>query len=193
MARDDETIRVAAKIIWSGEPEAYRYLGWRGKRFFLARTIWLRRDAARGPAAGPGGGAGKKGGAGMVRQCAGGPDVPVYFDRRFGMSAQPGVLSGNGAVFAGKKEMMATMDRGEGVHLLPASRWNDYSLPQPLLLRSPGHMRDWVRACKGGEQSVSDFRIAGPYTEWMLLGVIALRVPGKLLWDSKMLRWELKL
>ena len=67
------------------------------------------------------------------------------------------------------------MDRGEGVHLLPASRWNDYSLPQPLLLRSPGHMRDWVRACKGGEQSVSDFRIAGPYTEWML-------------WDSKMLR-----
>ena len=80
------------------------------------------------------------------------------------------------------------MDRGEGVHLLPASRWNDDLLPQPLLLRSPGHMRDWVRACKGGEQSVSDFRISGPYTEWMLLGVIAMRV-SKLLWDSKMLRF----
>ena len=124
-----------------------------------------------------------------MRQGAGGPNVAVYGDRRFGVSSLPGVLSGNGAVFVGKKGLMATVERGEGVHLLPASRWKDYSLPAPLLLRSPGHMRDWVRACKGGEQSVSDFRIAGPYAEWMLLGVIAMRVPGKLLWDTRTLRF----
>lgn len=172
-----------------GEPEAYQVPGMEGETILPGANNLAGKGRGTREAAGPGGGAGKKGGAGAVRQGAGGPDVPVYGDRRFGMSAQPGVLSGNGAVFVGKKGMMATMDRGEGVHLLPASRWNSYSLPQPLLLRSPGHMRDWVRACKGGEQSVSDFRIAGPYTEWMLLGVIAMRVPGKLLWDSKMLRF----
>ncbi len=30
----------------------------------------------------------------------------------------PGILTGNGAVFLGSKGMMATVSRGEGVHLL---------------------------------------------------------------------------
>ena len=54
-----------------------------------------------------------------------------------------------------------------------------------LLTRSPGHQRDWVRACKGGEPACSNFSIAGPYTEWMVLGAVAARVEGKLLWDPK--------
>ena len=81
--------------------------------------------------------------------------------------------------------MMATVARGEGVHLLPAERWADYELPPQLLTRSPGHMTDWVRACKGGDAACSDFRISGPYTEWVVLGMIAFRVPGKLEWDSE--------
>ena len=165
------------------EPEAYRVPGMEGETILpVANNIGEKGRGPRPTAGGP-----RQGGA--ARQGAGGPGVPVYGDRRFGMSAQPGVLSGNGAVFVGKKGMMATMERGEGVHLLPASRWKEYVLPQPLLLRSPGHMRDWVRACKGGEAAVSDFRVSAPYAEWMLLGVIAMRVPGKLLWDSKMLRF----
>jgi len=80
---------------------------------------------------------------------------------------------------------MVTCDRGEGVHLLPAARWKEYVLPPPLLTRSPGHMRDWVRACKGGDASCSDFSITAPFAEWMTLGVIAFRVPGKLAWDSR--------
>jgi hypothetical protein len=50
-------------------------------------------------------------------------------------------------------------------------------------------MTDWVRACKGGEMSCSDFSISGPYAEWMLLGVIAMRVGGRLEWDSRNLRF----
>jgi hypothetical protein len=51
-------------------------------------------------------------------------------------------------------------------------------------------MRDWVRYCKGGEPSCSHFGISGPYTEWVVLGVIAFRVPfKKLLWDSKNMRF----
>lgn len=84
---------------------------------------------------------------------------------------------------------MATVSRGEGVQLLPASRWKEFELPPQLLTRSPGHMRDWVRAAKGGDAACSNFGVSGPYTEWMLLGVIAFRVPGKLEWDSRNLRF----
>jgi hypothetical protein len=54
-----------------------------------------------------------------------------------------------------------------------------------MLTRSPGHQRDWIRACKGGEPACSNFSVAGPYTEWMVLGAIAVRVEGKLLWDAR--------
>jgi hypothetical protein len=50
-------------------------------------------------------------------------------------------------------------------------------------------MMDWIRACKGGDPSCSDFSIAAPYAEWLALVPIAWRVPGKLLWDSKSMRF----
>jgi hypothetical protein len=89
----------------------------------------------------------------------------------------------------GTKGILATRERGEGVHLLPAARWADYVLPPQLLTRSPGHMLDWVRACKGGDPGCSDFSITAPYVEWLALMAIAYRVPGKLEWDSKNLRF----
>jgi len=123
------------------------------------------------------------------RQGVGGPDVAVY-GRDRNVPNQPGILSGNGAVFVGSKGMMSTVARGEGVQLLPAERWADYKLPPKLLTRSPGHMLDWIRYCKGGEASCSHFGISGPYNEWVVLGAIAYRVPGKkLLWDSKNVRF----
>jgi hypothetical protein len=88
-------------------------------------------------------------------------------------------------VFVGTKGYLGTSGRGEGVGLIPGSRWAEYSLPSQLLTRSPGHQRDWIRACKGGEAACSNFGIAGPYTEWVVLGAIAARVPGKLLWDAQ--------
>ncbi len=117
-------------------------------------------------------------------QGAGGAGVRVFGTRPSG-GAPPGVLTGNGSVFIGTKGIMATSSRGEGVHLLPASRWKEYTLPPQLLSRSPGHMLDWIRACKGGESSCSDFAITAPYAEWLALAAISLRVPGKLDWDSK--------
>jgi predicted dehydrogenase len=119
---------------------------------------------------------------------AGGPDVKVFGNGRGG-PARPGILSGNGAVFIGTKGIMATVERGEGVHLLPAERWRQYVLPPQLLTRSPGHMLDWIRACKGGDPSCSDFSITSPYAEWLALAAIAFRVPGKLDWDSRNLRF----
>jgi predicted dehydrogenase len=121
----------------------------------------------------------------------GGAGVPVFLPPGGrGAGPQPGVLSGNGSVFIGTKGILATSSRGEGVWLLPSARWKEYRLPPPLLTRSPGHMLDWIRACKGGDPSCSNFSISGPYAEWLALAVIAWRVPGKLEWDSRNLRFS---
>ena len=154
-----------------------------------------RPGVGRGAAAGRGG-AGGRGGAPATapardpnapRQGAGGAGVQV-FGEPVGPT-RPGVLTGNGAVFIGTKGIMATRERGEGVWLLPAARWAEYVLPPQLLTRSPGHMLDWVRACKGGDPGCSDFAITAPYAEWLALVAIALHVPGKLDWDSKLQRF----
>jgi predicted dehydrogenase len=172
-----------------GDAEAYHVPGMENETILPTANNLV--DKGRGRAAansGRGGGAPKKAAPNGPRQGAGGPGVPVYGP---GNTAphEPGILTGNGAVFVGTKGIMSTVERGEGVKLLPESRWQDYVLPPQLLTRSPGHMTDWVRYCKGGEPSCSNFSIAAPFAEWMLLGVIAFRVPGKLEWDTKNLRF----
>ena len=97
-----------------------------------------------------------------------------------GVSQDPKMRApGNGAVFVGSKGYMATVARGEGVWLLPASRWAEYKLPPQMLRRGVNHQQDWIRACKGGAPGVSEFAVATKYIEWLALGAIALRVPGK--------------
>ena len=94
----------------------------------------------------------------------------------------------NGSVFLGDKGIITTGTYGENTRLVPMDRMKDYKFPSELLTRSPGHYRDWIRAAKGGDPSCSNFSVAAPMTEWILLGVIALRVEGKIEWDSAKMR-----
>jgi hypothetical protein len=95
----------------------------------------------------------------------------------------------NGSVFIGDKGIATTGTYGENTRLLPVDRMRDYKWPEQFLTRSPGHYADWIRACKGGEQACSNFNVAAPFVEWMLLGVIALRVKGKLEYDPVKMRF----
>jgi predicted dehydrogenase len=97
--------------------------------------------------------------------------------------------SANGAVFIGEKGVITSDTYGANIRLLPEARHREYKLPPQFLTRSPGHHRDWIRACKGGERACSDFSVAGPFTEWIVLGAIALRCEGKLEWDSARMRF----
>jgi hypothetical protein len=101
------------------------------------------------------------------------------------LSPEARISGPNGSLFIGDKGMLTTGTYGEQTRLLPAAeRMKDYKFPEPFLTRSPGHYRDWIRSCKGGDPSCSNFNVAVPFVEWMLLGVIALRVDGKLEWDA---------
>ncbi len=94
----------------------------------------------------------------------------------------------NGSLFVGDKGMLTTGTYGEVTRLLPVEKMKDYKMPAPLLTRSPGHMRDFIRAAKGGDAACSNFEVASPFVEWMLLGVIALRHEGKLEYDPVKMR-----
>jgi hypothetical protein len=94
----------------------------------------------------------------------------------------------DGSVFIGDKGMMTTGTYGELTRLIPVEKMKDYRMPPPLLTRSPGHMRDFIRACKGGDPACSNFEVSSPFVEWMLLGVIALRHEGKLEYDPDKMR-----
>ena len=92
--------------------------------------------------------------------------------------------------FVGSKGHLGTRGRGEEVSLLPKSKMEGYTLPPQVLERSPGHYEDWIVSCKNGGTPCSNFSIAAPYTEWILLGTIAWRFPNEELhWDGKNLRF----
>lgn len=195
----------AVKVFYHDGPrpmdaEAYKVPGMENERILPAPNNLTEKGRPMGGGRGGAGGAGGRGAAGgrgpapaaapaagAPRQGAGGAGVRVFGPER--ATNQPGILTGNGSVMIGSKGIMATVERGEGVHLLPAARWAEYRLPPQLLTRSPGHMLDWVRACKGGDPGCSDFAMTAPYAEWLALVAIALHVPGKLDWDSKNMRF----
>jgi predicted dehydrogenase len=68
-------------------------------------------------------------------------------------------------------------DKGKilGDRILPASLRNSYQAPAAYIPSSPGHEQEWIMACKGGDPAGSNFDWAGPLTETVLLGNIALR------------------
>jgi hypothetical protein len=101
---------------------------------------------------------------------------------------EPRPATPDGSLFIGDKGMLTTGTYGEETRLLPMEKMQDYKFPPELLTRSPGHYRDWIRACKGGDPACSNFSVSAPMTEWILLGVIALRVEGKLEYDSAKMR-----
>jgi len=74
--------------------------------------------------------------------------------------------------------------------ILPASLRNSYKAPDPYIPSSPGHEEEWILACKGGAPGGSDFEWAGPLTETVLLGNIALRNEVKEKLGSQVMLWD---
>jgi predicted dehydrogenase len=74
--------------------------------------------------------------------------------------------------------------------ILPASLRDSYKRPDPYIPSSPGHEEEWISACKGGAPGGSDFEWAGPLTETVLLGNVALRMELKEKLGGIVLNWN---
>lgn len=107
-----------------------------------------------------------------------------------GVSADTKLGDGrNGSMLIGDKGIITAGEYGGKPRLLPDEEMKDFKFPDEILTRSPGHTADWLRACKGGEPACSNFDYAGPFTENILLGNVALRCEGKLMWDTEKMKF----
>jgi predicted dehydrogenase len=98
-------------------------------------------------------------------------------------------LPENGVLYIGSKGKMYHSSHGGMPQLLPRALHDEAAKVPMRIERSPGHYEEWVAACKGGARPVSNFDYSGPLTEIVLLGVLALRAPGRRLeWDSEKLK-----
>jgi predicted dehydrogenase len=91
-----------------------------------------------------------------------------------------------GTVFVGTKGVMVAGTYGDNPRILPKDKHDKFPAPEKIIPRSKAGVKgDLIAACKGGEESSSSFAYAGPFTEFVLTGVMASRVgPGKTItWD----------
>jgi len=93
-----------------------------------------------------------------------------------------------GIIFYGDDGILMCGGIGESPRLIPESRMKAFQMPAKSIARSAGHYLEWTEACKGGKPAGCNFNYAGPLTEVVLLGNIAIRSQEKLIWDAKNMR-----
>ena len=95
-------------------------------------------------------------------------------------------IPGSGSILVGDKGVLfSPNDYGAAYELLPEKQFEGYKPPTPRLPRVDGkHCQEWLDACKGQGQTLSDFAYAGPLTETVVLGCVALKAGKKILWDG---------
>ena len=92
-------------------------------------------------------------------------------------------LPDQGGLYYGEKGTILAPHMGNPT-LIPYSKMKDFKMPEPFLDRGINHYQDWIKACKGGPKPLANFDYSGPLTETILLGNVAARAGGKLLWDG---------
>jgi predicted dehydrogenase len=96
-----------------------------------------------------------------------------------------------GALYIGTRGKILCGSHGaNGARLIPDAAMQAYRQPKQTLPRSIGHRQEWIAACKGGAPAGSNFEYAGPLTETVLLGNIALKLDQKLYWDSEKFQFK---
>jgi predicted dehydrogenase len=98
-------------------------------------------------------------------------------------------LPESGTIFVGDKGKMMCETYSEGPRLIPETAMTAFTRPPKTLPRVPdgaqGHEKNWLDAIRTHGQATSNFDYAGPFTEVVLLGNVALRFPGqRLMWDG---------
>jgi predicted dehydrogenase len=95
-----------------------------------------------------------------------------------------------GCYFVGDRGTLISADWfGDQPQFLPLARMKEIKMPAELAIpASPGHHEEFVAACKGGPPAGANFDYAGPMTEAILLGNLALRVGKPIRWDATNLR-----
>lgn len=101
-------------------------------------------------------------------------------------------LGTNGVILVGDKDTLfvpSYWGRGE---FLSGSTYDDFKSVAETLPKASNfdkcHYEEWIMACKGGPKAYSNFDYAGPLTEMILLGNVAMRSGKKIEWNAKKMK-----
>jgi len=92
-------------------------------------------------------------------------------------------------IFVGSKGILTCGAYGDNPRLVPSAKMKAYNkhLPPKTIPRIQGsHEQNWIDACKGKvDQADSNFDYSGPFTEFVVMGNLALKRLGQRLeWDG---------
>jgi predicted dehydrogenase len=94
----------------------------------------------------------------------------------------------NGSLFIGDVGKMTCETYGGKPTFTPDSKVKSFPQPKEMLERSPGHYHEFVQAMEGKPlANAANFDYAGPFTEMVLLGNLAIRTERKVEWNSELL------
>ncbi len=108
-----------------------------------------------------------------------------------GIREWPEMVSRNGTFIIGEEAVMVVDTYGQTVRILPDGKFDALkpSLPPRTLRRIKGsHLQEWTNAIREGRKAVSDFSYAGPFTEMVQLGNVALRAGQRIQYDGRNMR-----
>lgn len=111
------------------------------------------------------------------------PEIPKDFEYQRRDDGGLIMVGQNGGIFHNDMRPTSPM-------LYPAKRWEDYranpeaQVPKTLPRVKGGLHIDWVNAMQEGRKACSDFSYAGPLTEIILLGTLAIRTGKKVTLDG---------
>jgi predicted dehydrogenase len=95
---------------------------------------------------------------------------------------------GGSSVFYGDKNVMIADCYGGSVRIIPEDKMKETPRPEKTLPRAGDHRGDFIKACKGGPPASSNFDYAGPFTEMVLLGNLAIALKKPVEWDVATMR-----
>lgn len=94
----------------------------------------------------------------------------------------------SGSVLVGENASIMAGSHSQGGRIIPEARMREVGKPSGKAFRCKGrdHFANFTLACKGEDTAMSPFEYAGPLSEIIVLGDVALMHPNRtLLWDSK--------
>lgn len=92
-----------------------------------------------------------------------------------------------GVLIVGEKGTIMCGTYAKNARLIPETKMQGYKRPTKTLARVAGIHEDWIACCKSGKPACSNFDLAAPLTEAMLLANVAVRFSDKqtpLMWDA---------
>lgn len=100
------------------------------------------------------------------------------------LQADGAPMPDEGMLFVGDRGRILAGFTGDNPRLVPAGRMKAFQPPPATLPRPADELTQFIRACRGGPAPDASFENAHPFAETILLGTIAVRVGGKLFWNT---------